>query len=325
MEGSGNRIVDAVGHISITGNVIPQVWYKTITHASGKPYLIAIVILADIVYWYRPAEVRDERSGQVVAYRKRFKADLLQRSYADLSEQFGITKREATNAIVALEKLGVVKRHLRTIEVQGQKLPNVLFLELIPEALSRITFPKASSIANDDLPHLGKGQVSHQEGIGVPFESDTSHFEKGHVSHQEGTPLTVKRETNTETTTETTTETSTVLCGSDDANVADEFEERRTTHPTRAEVRQFCRDNRLRIDADRFFDLNEQREWLTKDGRPVVDWKRYALTWDRHERDSVATPVKTTVRQAKPSIEQVMKDYHVSREKAEGMIRECLA
>ena len=51
---SGNEIVDAMGSINISGNIIPAVWYRTITKENGKPYLLAIVILADIVYWYRP-------------------------------------------------------------------------------------------------------------------------------------------------------------------------------------------------------------------------------------------------------------------------------
>lgn len=188
MKGSGNEIVDMVGRISITGNIIPQIWYKTITHPSGKPYLEAIVILSDIVYWYRPTEVRDERTGEVIAYRKRFKADLLQRSYADLAQQFGISKREATNAAVALEKIGVVRRHLRTIDVNGTKMANVLFLELVPKALLALTC----------------GEVTP-----ITFKSDTSHVQKGDLSRSEVTPLTFKSETNTENTTENTTETST--------------------------------------------------------------------------------------------------------------------
>lgn len=188
MKGSGNEIVDMVGRISITGNIIPQIWYKTITHPSGKPYLEAIVILSDIVYWYRPTEVRDERTGEVIAYRKRFKADLLQRSYADLAQQFGISKREATNAVVALEKIGVVRRHLRTIDVNETKMANVLFLELVPKALLALTC----------------GEVTP-----ITFKSDTSHVQKGDLSRSEVTPLTFKSETNTENTTENTTETST--------------------------------------------------------------------------------------------------------------------
>ena len=188
MKGSGNEIVDMVGRISITGNIIPQIWYKTITHPSGKPYLEAIVILSDIVYWYRPTEVRDERTGEVIAYRKRFKADLLQRSYADLAQQFGISKREATNAVVALEKIGVVRRHLRTIDVNGTKMANVLFLELVPKSLLALN-------CGEETP--------------ITFKSDTSHVQKGDLSRSEVTPLTFKSETNTENTTENTTETST--------------------------------------------------------------------------------------------------------------------
>ena len=132
--------------------------------------------------------MRDERTGEVIAYRKRFKADLLQRSYADLAQQFGISKREATNAVVALEKIGVVRRHLRTIDVNGTKMANVLFLELVPKALLALTC----------------GEVTP-----ITFKSDTSHVQKGDLSRSEVTPLTFKSETNTENTTENTTETST--------------------------------------------------------------------------------------------------------------------
>ena len=56
---SQNTIVDQMANIVITGNVIPQNWYRAIVKPTGKPYVEAIMILADIVYWYRPTEVRD--------------------------------------------------------------------------------------------------------------------------------------------------------------------------------------------------------------------------------------------------------------------------
>jgi len=43
---TGNRIVDASAEISITGNITPQAWYKTIVKETGKPHLAAIVILS---------------------------------------------------------------------------------------------------------------------------------------------------------------------------------------------------------------------------------------------------------------------------------------
>lgn len=68
---TGNRTVDRMSRINITGNIIPAAWYKTIRKSTGKPYLNAIVILSDIVYWYRAAEIRDEGSGQFIGFRKR--------------------------------------------------------------------------------------------------------------------------------------------------------------------------------------------------------------------------------------------------------------
>lgn len=120
---TGNEIVDENAKLNISGNIIPQVWYRTIIRESGKPNLTAIIILADIVYWYKPTEIRDEGTGQVIGVRKKFKSDLLQRSYQQISEQFGISKKEATNAVVFLEKLGVVKRVFRTISMNEEQAP----------------------------------------------------------------------------------------------------------------------------------------------------------------------------------------------------------
>ena len=111
---TGNASVDAIATMAITGNVIPATWYKTITTASGKADLAAINILSDVLYWYRPSEIRDEATGDIIAYRKRFSADLLQRSYDQLAEHFGLSKRQAKDAVVRLEELGAVRRVFAT-------------------------------------------------------------------------------------------------------------------------------------------------------------------------------------------------------------------
>ncbi len=82
---SGCAAVDAMDRIRITGNVIPESWYKEILRDNGKPYLLAIILLSEIVYWYRPTEDRDESSGCVVGLSKKFRGDLLQKSYEELS------------------------------------------------------------------------------------------------------------------------------------------------------------------------------------------------------------------------------------------------
>lgn len=108
---TGNEIVDSLRGINFTGNIIPQNWYKTITNEKGKPDLPAIVILADILYWYRPSIVRSEETGEEVRLKKKFTDnDYLQRSYGQLEKQFGLSKRSARNAVVRLEQCGVIER-----------------------------------------------------------------------------------------------------------------------------------------------------------------------------------------------------------------------
>ena len=224
---TGNTIVDENAKLNISGNVIPQSWYRTIVRDSGKPHLTAIIILADIVYWYKPTEIRDEGTGQVIAVKKKFKADLLQRSYQQISEQFGISKKEATNAIIFLEKLGVVRRVFRTVNINGLVVNNVLFLELIVNRLWQLTYPEDSCKdppssesgwevkQNNDLtqnvdkerehgtygeeaPSLKRERVSLQKERPVSAEStDLSHLKSnGHTFHG-GTNTKITQENNT--------------------------------------------------------------------------------------------------------------------------------
>ena len=72
--GSGNETVDRMTNFGITGNVIPHAWYRTIVKDNGRPHLLAIELLADIVYWYRPQEIRDEHTGHLLRYQKKFPA-----------------------------------------------------------------------------------------------------------------------------------------------------------------------------------------------------------------------------------------------------------
>jgi len=89
--GSSNT-VSKLAELNITGNVTPLEWFNHIKRPNGKPNLNAIVLLADIVYWYRPVEVRDETTGKLTGYRQKFKADLLQHSYSEFAKQYGLTK-----------------------------------------------------------------------------------------------------------------------------------------------------------------------------------------------------------------------------------------
>ncbi len=230
---TGNAIVDENAKLNISGNVIPQMWYRTIIRESGKPNLTAIIILADIVYWYKPTELRDENSGQVVAVKKKFKADLLQRSYQQISEQFGISKKEATNAIIFLEKLGVVKRIFRTVNINGLVVNNVLYLELNVQRLRQLTYPQDNincppsferergEVQKEEIPTMEGtvGEISTCETGAVslkrervsPLEEIPAAFGGMDLPFGEEAAYSFDNGTNTEITQETTTESSPVI------------------------------------------------------------------------------------------------------------------
>lgn len=139
---SGNETVDAMGMMNISGNVIPQIWYSTITRENGKPYLLAITLLGDIVYWYRPTEIRDERNGLVVGWKKRFRGDLLQKTYQQYADLYGESKRSVKAAMDRLEELGIIRKEFREVTCgNGMVLNNVMYIGLNADVLNRLTYP----------------------------------------------------------------------------------------------------------------------------------------------------------------------------------------
>lgn len=182
IKNTGNGIVDAMSRLNISGNVIPHSWMKTVTMESGKPDTKAIMLLADIVYWYRPSEVRAE-SGELVGYKKRFQADLLQRSYSQIEQVFGFTKKEAQRALQTLERLDVVHKIFRTENIGGTRHNNIMYLSLNVEALERLTYPDTAEVTTL-----------------IPAKLRPSLPQSHEASYREVT-------TNTETSTETSTGT----------------------------------------------------------------------------------------------------------------------
>ncbi len=141
---SGNLTVDAMGSIAITGNVIPEEWYKYIVKpTTGKPYLLAITILANLVYWHRPTEVRDERTGEVIGWKKKFHGEMLQKSYQEYANKYGESKKTIKLAFDQLVALGVIKRYFFNIEYSnGRVIPNQMFVDLNIGVLKEISYPK---------------------------------------------------------------------------------------------------------------------------------------------------------------------------------------
>ena len=100
--------VKVIGSLNFEGNIIPIEWFNHIKLTNNKPDLISIIILSDILYWYRPTTLRDESSGRISGYKKKFKSDLLQKSYQDLEELFGLSRDQIKDSLQRLEKQGLM-------------------------------------------------------------------------------------------------------------------------------------------------------------------------------------------------------------------------
>ena len=159
---TGHDVVDQVGSVHLEGNILPTNWFNSFRLDNGKPDVNAVILLSEIVYWHRPTTVRDEDSGQILRVKKKFKSDLLQRSYQSFSDQFGFSKQQVKEALDRLEQFGVIKRHFRTIDANNQKYNNVLFIELIAPVLFKVTTLSllkegGSSFSNGEPPHFKRG------------------------------------------------------------------------------------------------------------------------------------------------------------------------
>lgn len=210
----------------LTGNVIHTSWFQTITKTNGKADLVAINILAEIVYWYKPREIRDELTGAHLGWKNKYKEDLLQKSYTSLADQFGLTERQVKEAIKSLEELGVIERVFRNITRNGMNMYNVLYIKLNTQRLIEL------SVINQEVSELNKEKrkkkrkrkkkgyknvlVNSRSGQWtrikkyqpLTLECDTPHIKTELPPHCNVEPPTLNCDTNTKITTRITTETS---------------------------------------------------------------------------------------------------------------------
>lgn len=185
--------VQEMGQIHLEGNVIPHSWYQHIRFDNGKIDTISIILLSEIVYWYRPTVVRDESTGHVIEVRKKFKSDALQKSKKSLSKQFGFTERQVQESLARMEKMGLITREFRTVSFGDLTMGNVPFIKIHPEKIKQI-----SAISP------------------VPYNVETSEEMQSNA-----TVPSAKRQTYTENTTKTTTENNSIAPAKADAKKKD--------------------------------------------------------------------------------------------------------
>ena len=183
-----SNIVTEIGGLNFKGNVVDHEWFNYITFSNGKPHIVAIMVLSEIVYWYRPTVIRDEINGKVT-YKKKFKADKLQKSYQQLAETFGFSKIQVKRACDLLVDMSLIAIEFRTIIVNEITLNNVMFVE-----------PKVSEIKSISSMYqqVEEDPVDFEVKRVVTSKSGTS-------SHESNEAPDFKVKTNTEITTKNTT------------------------------------------------------------------------------------------------------------------------
>ncbi|MFL8939056.1 DnaD domain protein [Rossellomorea oryzaecorticis] len=198
---SGCTVVDQVGEMKIEGNLVPHLWYKNITFASGKAHFVAITLLADILYWYRPTLVRDE-SGDVIGTRTKFKGDMLQKSYQAFADTYGFTKRQVKEAVDFLVNNHLLIREFRTITTSSVVLSNVMYVQPVAGNVNKVMSGKCPmselvSICTDDTLERTSTNAS---------EDDVSQQEEGAPPAGEGTYTERSSERSSESSSESSSE-----------------------------------------------------------------------------------------------------------------------
>lgn len=129
--------------------------------------------MADIVYWYRPSEVRDQGTGQILGWKKKFSEDILRQSYQYYADLFGESKKTVKAAMDKLEKLQVIRREFRTVSYgDGLVCNNVMYVELNPDILYQLTFPEEIS-AMKGTNNSCADVSDNKKGGSLPTKSDS--------------------------------------------------------------------------------------------------------------------------------------------------------
>lgn len=198
-----NNVVSEVGDFHVQGNITDFGWYQNLIYDNGKVNLNAIVILSEIIYWYKPTEVRDEVTGRLIGYKKKFKADKLQKSYQSLGENFGLTKVQAKSACKFLKDRGLIQIEFRNVPtMSGQVVSNVMFVEPIMREVKKISGKRKIlevSNSNDILSENKTTEVCN-------LNDSTTNIETREVCSSNKTGMKFQQQTYTENTTEITTE-----------------------------------------------------------------------------------------------------------------------
>jgi hypothetical protein len=133
-------------------------WKKATTPKKGEaaagkywePDMLALAVLGEVVYWYRPAKRKTEDGEE---WGRKFKADQWQASTRQLAKVTGFSHAAVAKALDRLERdYGVIRVEHYDVELaDGRILPNTQFIEPVFERLREITEGPAPECREVDI------------------------------------------------------------------------------------------------------------------------------------------------------------------------------
>ena len=202
-----NPVCQQMLNCRLTGNITPISWFRNILTASGKPDVVAIILLSDIVYWYTPVMTRDEHTGDVIGIHQKFQADKLQKTYQEYADIFGFSKNQIKNAIDNLCRQDLITREFRHIKTgSGLAITNVMYIEPDIDKIIKISNKSRSPQKVGGYPPKKLGDIPPKSsGISPQKNGGPPSKKFGVIPPKNGGTYT---KTTTEITTENTTTTS---------------------------------------------------------------------------------------------------------------------
>ena len=123
----GEEIVEQMANTEIKGDLIALSWLKELSNKRGYANVYAALLLAEIVYWFRP----NTKTGK-----KKFHRHTLYLSYKDLERRLGMSKDAASAAFDYLKKKGLIEWEFS----KNKQDRNWRYVYLNVEALNAINY-----------------------------------------------------------------------------------------------------------------------------------------------------------------------------------------
>jgi hypothetical protein len=187
----------AISQIHFEGDIIPQEWFKHIKTSSGETDAIGILILADLISWYRPIRAQNENTGEPLPPRQKFEEDMFRATETYYQNKFGFNKDQIEQALTRLEKTGYIRQEISDFKTKVS-ITQIRYIEPIPSKILEITYPNnigidKFSFQNDQMTRtvaiektaeetaetcsycLGSGQITFIRPDGTLTQVDCKH------------------------------------------------------------------------------------------------------------------------------------------------------